>query len=315
MGGMNASAVAGATGAAPSRPDAARFPLRFGDWSAWRALLAAGIGVVLVMLSLPQMLGGTVGSLVLPSLGVDLDSDVYGPSVSFVEKSVLVLLGMVLIVVFARPHPRSTMGLRAERWVRAIAYGVAGAVIINLVLKAFEAVLGAQGATIGQQLAGFGAGTSLTADICLILAICVLGPVGEELLFRGIVHKGVRDGLHTWIPRWLAIAIATAVSSALFASLHLDPEQVGYLPVYVVFGLVCALAYELTGSLLAPVVAHVANNSYAVFGGAISPDVTMSSPAMVVLVVLCPVIGIALTLALGALLGDRPVGVRTMART
>ena len=80
--------------------------------------------------------------------------------------------------------------------------------------------------------------------------IVVLGPVVEEALFRGVL-------LHRWAVKW-NLTTALWVSSLLFGIAH-GPSVIGG----AVFGLVMAILYIETGSLLVPVVVHAANNASA----------------------------------------------------
>jgi membrane protease YdiL (CAAX protease family) len=86
----------------------------------------------------------------------------------------------------------------------------------------------------------------------------ILAPLGEELLFRGILQTSIRK----LIParsgslrhRWAAIAI-TAV---LFGAMHYATPQ--FVPALTVFGLVLGYLYERTGSLWIPVLVHMLFN-------------------------------------------------------
>ncbi len=73
----------------------------------------------------------------------------------------------------------------------------------------------------------------------------VVAPLGEEVLFRAGFFRIARR----FLPRWLAVLL----SAVAFASLHLS--AIHFVPL-VVLGIVFALAYERSGSLLVPVVAH-----------------------------------------------------------
>lgn len=75
----------------------------------------------------------------------------------------------------------------------------------------------------------------------------LIGPVAEELFFRGL--------LYTYFRRW-GIWAALLASTVIFALLHFNA-----LPVtQVVGGLVFALAYEIHRNLTAPMVIHVLGN-------------------------------------------------------
>lgn len=85
----------------------------------------------------------------------------------------------------------------------------------------------------------------------LIAAACVVAPVVEEALFRGIVFRGLR--------REWPLVIAAAGSAALFALAH--ASRTALLP-YALVGVALAVLYEHTGSLAAPVAAHGAFNAF-----------------------------------------------------
>lgn len=76
-------------------------------------------------------------------------------------------------------------------------------------------------------------------------AAVVVGPLGEELLFRGLIYRQIRQ-------RW-GIGPALWFSSLLFAAMHASPTQ---LPAYLVLGAAFALTYEWVGSLWASVILH-----------------------------------------------------------
>ena len=87
-----------------------------------------------------------------------------------------------------------------------------------------------------------------------VVAIALLGPVAEELCFRGAVIGGMlRQGCRPWT--------AVAVSALLFGLIHMNPAQV---PFAAAMGLVLGVLYLRTGSLLLPILVHVVNNSLSV---------------------------------------------------
>lgn len=97
-----------------------------------------------------------------------------------------------------------------------------------------------------------------------LLTVCLLGPLSEELLFRGGVQTDLQLR-HADQGRWVPIA----VSAALFALVHLNPAQ---MPAAFVLGLLLGYAYWQTGSLVAPVAIHVINNTSACLLALLAPD-------------------------------------------
>ncbi len=97
-----------------------------------------------------------------------------------------------------------------------------------------------------------------------LLTVAVLGPVAEELLFRGGVQTdlSLRFSHQGWF-------VPIAFSALLFALIHMNPAQ---MPVAFILGVVLGFAYWWTGSLVAPILIHVFNNSFACLMGYLTPD-------------------------------------------
>ena len=98
----------------------------------------------------------------------------------------------------------------------------------------------------------------------LFLSFCalVLAPIGEEVLFRGILYPAVKEWGH---PR-----IALFGTSIVFAAIHLS--WLAFVPL-TFFALVLTLLYERTRSLLAPIVAHASFNAVNLLGFFLYHDV------------------------------------------
>ena len=86
-----------------------------------------------------------------------------------------------------------------------------------------------------------------------ILAIAIVGPVLEELLFRGAITKAL---LQQYNPT-KAILI-----SALLFGVHINPAQI--LPAFLI-GILLAWTYYKTGSLIPCIFMHILNNSLSVY--------------------------------------------------
>lgn len=84
-----------------------------------------------------------------------------------------------------------------------------------------------------------------------VLAACLFVPVCEEVAFRaGIMNPLLAHGVNPWIP--------IALSAVIFGLLHGNLAQIAYA---VPAGLVFAIVYYLTGSLLISIACHVLNNT------------------------------------------------------
>jgi len=86
----------------------------------------------------------------------------------------------------------------------------------------------------------------------ILVALCLIlvGPLGEEVLFRGYVFRGLLRGQ--------GALTAILASSVLFAVFHFDLTQgAGVL----IIGLVIGWVRQVTGSLLPALAAHALNNA------------------------------------------------------
>ena len=99
--------------------------------------------------------------------------------------------------------------------------------------------------------------------------ICLLAPIGEELIFRGAVLRKLLE----WKPehRWLMITF----SAVLFAVAHMNPAQIIH-PLLI--GLLLGWMYERTGSIIPGVAYHWANNTAAFLLARLyqAPDITVT---------------------------------------
>lgn len=94
-------------------------------------------------------------------------------------------------------------------------------------------------------------------------ALVVLGPIFEELIFRGFLYNMTRSAIskNGTTRRVMADIVAIVVSSAMFALMHLNLS--GFIA-YFVAGAVLAESYRRSGSLWVPIIAHCLNNATAV---------------------------------------------------
>ena len=87
-----------------------------------------------------------------------------------------------------------------------------------------------------------------------ILAVTVIGPVIEELVFReGICGHLLRNGSTPQRAIW--------ISSILFGIIHFNPAQV---PFAILVGLILGVIYAKTGNIVLTSIIHILNNSIAI---------------------------------------------------
>jgi len=94
--------------------------------------------------------------------------------------------------------------------------------------------------------------------ISIILLACLIAPVIEETVFRGILYRHLRDGTAKWRVG-ASVAFSTALNSFIFAVIH--PQGLLAAPALMGVAAGLSLAREWRGSLLAPMAMHATNNS------------------------------------------------------
>lgn len=124
----------------------------------------------------------------------------------------------------------------------ALAFNIAWTVLIGSKLemqKALRDILSAIPQT------GFNVAT-------ILLATVILAPIVEELIFRGMLQKSLSHRL----PVWASIGIAAVIFSAMHGDINSAPALC-------VVGAIFGLLYHLTGSMRVTIMAHLANNLFA----------------------------------------------------
>ncbi len=104
----------------------------------------------------------------------------------------------------------------------------------------------------------------LMVALTLVLA-CVVGPIAEELFFRGLLFGAMRTRMsRVW---------ASLATGSLFAAVHTNP--VGFLPI-LLLGWLLADLYERTGSLAAPIAVHIVHNTLLISVGLTAKQILSS---------------------------------------
>jgi membrane protease YdiL (CAAX protease family) len=94
-----------------------------------------------------------------------------------------------------------------------------------------------------------------------LLSVGIIGPIAEEVMFRGLIFGELR--------KIMPIKVALVVQAVLFGAYHLQPVQGAYAAV---IGVLLGLVYYRSGSILAPVIVHIAVNSFSIISSTLMPD-------------------------------------------
>jgi len=148
--------------------------------------------------------------------------------------------------LFKQPkHAVRVLGLKAPPYLGMV-------LAVYALLVAAEAGLGL---VLGTDDAEPGAGVSL-ADagwqglVFALVSACLVAPVAEEILYRGVLFRSLGNRMGVWA--------AAALSAVIFSAVHFYDLH-GFLSV-ALFGFAAALLYAATGSLTAAILLHILHN-------------------------------------------------------
>jgi len=93
--------------------------------------------------------------------------------------------------------------------------------------------------------------------VLIYMVACVAAPITEEIMFRGVLYRYLRDFSRGY-GLVLSLIFSMLVSSFLFAAIH--PQGVSFIPVLGALAVAFCIGREWRGSLVAPMVAHGLSN-------------------------------------------------------
>jgi membrane protease YdiL (CAAX protease family) len=176
------------------------------------------------------------------------------------QDALWILVAICVPFLFSRHLRPEYLGLRRPpSWGRA-----AGAFVLSIVL--FLAFTALYSAALGldddsnKLLQDTGFGTSVTKDVVYAILYTVAAPVAEELLFRGVLFRSIRDSMTRRLPR-AGVFLAALLSGVFFGAIHVGGGQDDFLPVLMALGILLALAYHFSGSIYVPILIHSINNA------------------------------------------------------
>ncbi len=274
----------------PERPEGAPERARRNGLPPWRWWMGV-VGVVLG-LAIPLVLG-VIAGIIVAIAGGDAGNL---PSGVLIALTFLQDIGFIVAALFvarmARPPTARDFGL-----VPTPVWRAAG--IVAGVYVAFYAFAGIWSQVLNIHEESdvpdeLGADHSTAALVAVIVLVCVMAPVAEEFLFRGLLFTSLRVSAGIWP--------AAIVTGAVFGAIHIGSAPAGLLVPLAVLGFGLCLIYAWTRSLYPCVALHALNNAIA-FG--VTQDWTWQIP---LLVVAGTAVSLFIVTRIGAALGNRSAG-------
>ena len=166
---------------------------------------------------------------------------------------IMLAAGLAIAITYVRgngPVIDLRLSLTKEDIATGLKIGVGGLVLTLAAANLWASIVGAENATSAVGELFTDANLPHSAAITMFLYMSFIGPICEEIIFRGLLWGAVeRQG---W-SRWAAFVLTTVI----FAVSHLEPHRTWLL---LVIAIPIGVARLITRSLGASIVVHVMNN-------------------------------------------------------
>ena len=221
-------------------------------------LIAAAIGTGLFFL------GSIIYSIivlvisVIDGKGQNVETDPYAMSILQYLSYVPFLVGAIILLKdyfindFRKMKKRPGKVFLTSLWCFGIMYGA------NIVVSIIYSLFGDQGESANESIIN----EILLSDAALpmIISVCILAPVAEEILFRKIMF-GLCEKTFNFKPM-----ITVIISTLVFSFIHVtDPESFKYIFQYIPLAFAICLCYHKSGNnIYASIFLHAINNTLAV---------------------------------------------------
>lgn len=227
-------------------------------WRWWLGLVAFVIAFAAVFVL------GIVFAIAVEASGGDFQQAVDDNQHWFGLAQDFLWVGVVLLVPFlaVRSLRPEDLGIKRQRFWRSVGIGALCMFAFYLLAGGYSKLLGLDEDS-NTLLKDTGFGDSVGRDVAFALLFTVAAPVAEELLFRGVLFRSLRDGFLGGMGKRSAVALGAIISGVIFGGIHVGGGQDKFLPVLMVLGILLALAYQWSGTLYVPVAIHAINNALA----------------------------------------------------
>jgi uncharacterized protein len=159
----------------------------------------------------------------------------------------LTLVLLVPVVRSRRLRPRD-LGLRQTVAVPAAGYAVLALIGYAVAICIWVLVIPQTTNQAAHKLSGVNHHPGTVAAVLIVAGLAVFAPVCEEVFFRGMLYRSLRNRLSLWP--------AVLIAGSLFGLIHIFSHPLNSIPVLIAFGILMCLLYERTGSVLPGIAVH-----------------------------------------------------------
>lgn len=179
-----------------------------------------------------------------------------------VKYALIIFTAVILSSLILRSFKSENLGFEFKNIISVVIWSISVFVIFNLIVflaQKFDPRLSSSSKLVIESL---GFGKSNKRDIIMFSTVCFMAPIWEEVIYRGLAYRAVRDALHSKWAGIISYIVAIAISSYLFMSAHGGEGQSAQLIYLFILGALLTLSYLYTGTLITPILAHSFNNTY-----------------------------------------------------
>ncbi len=243
----------------------------------WPALLAYAVNIALALVFeiAVAIAGGISSTTELTNI-----AEKYSLPLTGVMDAILFI---VMIQIWHRDELQRRAWNASDRLLRKKKFGIPEGIMCVCAVLTVEFVVSIFSSLIPEsdEYSQFiGSFTKFPAWVSFLL-IGALGPMAEELLFRGVMYRRLRDFTNIWV--------AAILSGITFGAFHGNLEQ--GVPAAVI-GIAMALLYEHYGTIAASIVAHMGVNCFSLIQSLVSEKFPDSSSAVGTAVILIIAAGV-----------------------
>lgn len=157
-------------------------------------------------------------------------------------------LALLLPLIRSRHLRPRDFGIRRTLAVPGAGYAVLALVGYLVVIEVWVALIPQTSLQAAHKLTAVTHHPGTVAAILIVVALAVFAPICEEVFFRGMLYRSLRNRMSLWP--------AAVIAGSLFGLIHIFAYPISTIPVKIAFGIFACLLYERTGSLLPGIAAH-----------------------------------------------------------
>ncbi len=170
---------------------------------------------------------------------------------------ILMFVWMVLLPMWIAQNQKVLRRPKVRRIIKEFTLAIpltVGLIVLERLVMAILSDLSGSAVDANPTLSRFRGAPGGVRVYLLLIALFTLGPLAEELFFRGLVYRALR--------RWIGPLAAVVLQSFIFMLTHYKMPETGIVPMATVFfaGVILAGIYEWRKTLWGPVAVHVLIN-------------------------------------------------------